>query len=223
MRSLRLWAGLLVAMLAIDALLSLAIWIHFREMMDTLAKLAAPSDQSDPASMTSALTAASYLNLAAAAALWCVWQWNAAANVRDRALVAGAQPLRFTPAWNIGWWFVPVMNLWQPLRATTELWDRSHAIDGRTRPRHWILWIWWSLLLSPLVVQPGIHLYLQHWARDATANKATPQDIADVTTTVVLWLTLRSVALAALAVVVVLGITAAQDRLPPIDEDAVPA
>jgi hypothetical protein len=228
LRSLRLWAGFLVALLAIDALVSVGAWLLFSVSMDRIETAAspAPSDLSDLFDLAQALQAASWLNLAAAVVLWCVWQWNAAANVRDRVRLAepAAPPLRFTPGWSVAWWFVPLLNLWQPLRATTELWDRSHAIDGSWRPRHWLLWSWWVILLSPLLLIPAAKLY-SDWAlqRLMEGHEGPSRAMMGVWDHVLLANTMKSVALDAFAVVVVLTVTGAQAELPPIDEDAVPA
>ena len=50
----------------------------------------------------------------------------------------------FSPGWAVGWWFVPIANLWQPFRAISEIWKGSHP-DGASRPP--MLWVWWIAFL----------------------------------------------------------------------------
>lgn len=45
------------------------------------------------------------------------------ANLNARAL--GAQGMRFSPGWTVGWFFVPVMNLFRPFQAVREVWKAS--------------------------------------------------------------------------------------------------
>ena len=45
------------------------------------------------------------------------------------ALVAG--PLRFTPGWAVGYYFIPIINLFRPYQAMTEAYNASRAgVDG---------------------------------------------------------------------------------------------
>lgn len=58
----------------------------------------------------------------------------------------GSSGLRFTPGWAIGWFFVPIANLWKPYQAMRELWQVS------ADPQHWqnqrpdALLAWWWIL-----------------------------------------------------------------------------
>src|SRR5512133_3434057 len=59
----------------------------------------------------------------AAVVVWCVWQHHAQAN----AVVLSGGGLRFTPGWAVGWWFIPIANLWKPFQTVRELWRASHG------------------------------------------------------------------------------------------------
>jgi hypothetical protein len=55
----------------------------------------------------------------------------------------------------VGWFFVPVMNLFKPLLATQELWKASDASTAAQDPLAWkqsrgaiLVIVWWSLLLA---------------------------------------------------------------------------
>jgi len=60
----------------------------------------------------------------------------------------GVADALFTPAASVGWWFVPVANLWMPLQAVRHLWQLSHSGGEWNRvappPR---IGIWWAAFL----------------------------------------------------------------------------
>jgi len=59
-----------------------------------------------------------------------------------------AAGLRFSPGWSIGWYFVPVANLWKPFQAMNELWKASSAPQAwRDQPTPSLLRWWWGLWL----------------------------------------------------------------------------
>ncbi len=60
----------------------------------------------------------------------------------------GAMGLQATPGWAVGWFFIPIMNLWKPYQAMCDLWRAS------SEPKNWngvergsILPVWWALWL----------------------------------------------------------------------------
>lgn len=54
-----------------------------------------------------------------------MWIHRAHANL----FAAGVEGLEFTPGWSVGWFFIPIMNLFKPFQAMRELWNRSHGDD----------------------------------------------------------------------------------------------
>jgi hypothetical protein len=81
----------------------------------------------------------------AAGIVWLVWQHRAQSN-----LFAMQVPgLRYTPGWSVGWWFVPVANLWMPYLTTRELWRGSGAGPGEGDR---LLVVWWFLWIATSVV-----------------------------------------------------------------------
>jgi hypothetical protein len=71
--------------------------------------------------------------------VWLVWQFRSQTNLRE----AGVRDLRFTPGWAVGWWLIPIANLWKPFQATREL----HKASARGE-RWWeaptpALFGWW--------------------------------------------------------------------------------
>lgn len=51
--------------------------------------------------------------------------WIVRANRNVRALGAGG--LRITPGWAVGYFFIPIINLWRPYQAMKDLWQASHT------------------------------------------------------------------------------------------------
>lgn len=80
--------------------------------------------------------------------------WIRRMNANARAL--GAENMRFTPGWAIGWYFVPVANLWKPYQAMKEIWRAS------ADPASWrqvdppaLLPVWWFLWLVTNFLSQG--------------------------------------------------------------------
>lgn len=75
--------------------------------------------------------------------------WVNRANKNARAL--GAQGMQFTPGWCVGWFFVPIMNLFKPFQAIREIFQASDPAAG---PTNWhlkgssgVVGLWWGLWL----------------------------------------------------------------------------
>ena len=73
--------------------------------------------------------------------------WIRLANNNARAL--GATDMEFTPNWAIGWYFIPVANLWKPYQAMAEIWQASGGSKSwKTESAPGILVIWWFVWLA---------------------------------------------------------------------------
>jgi hypothetical protein len=73
---------------------------------------------------------------AAAVVIACVWQHRAASAARALGF-----PAERSPAWGVGCWFVPVVNLWMPYGAIRDCLPPGDP----HRPR--VLW-WWIVFLA---------------------------------------------------------------------------
>jgi hypothetical protein len=67
----------------------------------------------------------------------CIWQHKAASAGRVLGI-----PSRYSPAWGVGCWFVPVVNLWMPYGAVRDCLPPGHP--QRARVLHW----WLALMLA---------------------------------------------------------------------------
>ena len=72
--------------------------------------------------------------------------WLHRANYNARHL--GASDMRFSPKWAVGWWFVPIWNLWKPYQVVKEIWKTSVSPKNWKSqevplllPRWWFIWI----------------------------------------------------------------------------------
>lgn len=69
------------------------------------------------------------------------WIYVAATNIRS----LGATRLVFTPGWAVGYYFIPIVNLWKPYQAMREIWNASHTPTARSYERgNALLGFWWT-------------------------------------------------------------------------------
>ena len=84
---------------------------------------------------------------------WLVWQHRAQANAW--AMPSSTRP-RMTPGWAVGWWFVPVANLFMPFLGVRELARRSSAGAGEDRrSSHLVLATWWLCWIAATLLSIG--------------------------------------------------------------------
>ena len=83
-----------------------------------------------------------------------IWIHRAHANMHE----AGIDGLEFTPGWAVGWFAIPIANLFKPYQAMKELWNSSSGLSnefGGEAPG--ILNFWWATwLLSGFVSYAGL-------------------------------------------------------------------
>ena len=85
-----------------------------------------------------------------------VWIYRVSKNLR----AFGTQGLRFTPGWAVGYFFVPILNLYRPYQVFREIWRASEAAPAARVGQDWqfvrppaLLLGWWlSSLIANLVV-----------------------------------------------------------------------
>ncbi len=132
--------------------------------------------------------------------VWCIWQHHTQAN----AAVLSGGGLRFTPGWAVGWWFIPIANLWKPFQAVRELWKASHGGGWQTIATWSLLGWWWATwLIGSLNVQLGSNARfgILFGSSANIQNVSVAEAIAEDRWRVV-WLAFRVVA-AALAIAIV--------------------
>ena len=119
-----------------------------------------------------------------------MWIHRAHANL----FAAGIDGLQFTPGWSVGWFFVPVANLFKPFKAMRELWNASHNLKdnfGEESPES--LKIWWGTYLAGNILG-SIATRLQLSAGpDAASVVSMVNGISNVLTVVCAWYLLQIV------------------------------
>lgn len=77
-----------------------------------------------------------------------------------------AEGLRFTPGWSVGWFFVPIMNLFRPYQVVSETWkasnpeiDMSDSVSWQKSASSPIVGWWWAFfLISSFVAQIAVRI-----------------------------------------------------------------
>ena len=70
------------------------------------------------------------------------WIYFSAKNLR----AFGATGLTIRPGWAVGWYFVPIANLWKPYQAMKEIWQASsEPMDWQNQRVSGLMPAWWAL------------------------------------------------------------------------------
>ena len=142
------WSVLVWGLLqAASAVASAVVGRGFRGWADTTNFFSGqPVPQAPGLAVWSQITSVLTLALVGAAIVFLVWQYRAASTAR-----ALGYPARWSPAFGIGSWFIPVANLWFPYWALRDCLPPSHP------SRRWAPWVWVGYLaVSMLAVAPFV-------------------------------------------------------------------
>jgi hypothetical protein len=92
------------------------------------------------------------------------WIYRAYKNIQG----FGAEGLRFSPGWAVGYYFIPILSLIRPVQVMSEIWRASD--DPRNWPRRpgsWLIASWWTLfLLYTGVTQVSLEIAFQASTND---------------------------------------------------------
>jgi hypothetical protein len=110
--------------------------------------------------------------------VFSTWVYRANVNVR----ASGAENLRMTPGWAVGWFFVPFFNYWKPYQAMSDLWRASKdPLKWREIPRGIILPLWWFFwLLSSVLSQFSLRLTIKSETIPELINASIVAMVADL-------------------------------------------
>lgn len=73
-------------------------------------------------------------------------KWIYRANLNCRGF--GADGMKFTPGWSIGYYFIPFLNLVRPYQSMKEIWQVSHSpTNWKSQSGSALLGWWWALWL----------------------------------------------------------------------------
>jgi Domain of unknown function (DUF4328) len=106
---------------------------------------------------------------------FCVWIYQAHKNLPR----LGASGLRYSPGWAVGWFFVPIFNLWRPYQVAQEIWKasdpRAPAGDAwHSGSGSWVIVGWWAFwIISNIVGNLAAHMLWSERAAPLTLQSGT--------------------------------------------------
>lgn len=118
---------------------------------------------------------------------FCIWTHRVAANVR----ALGADGLRHSPGWAVGWFFIPILNLFMPLSVFREI-DRASQSTGFVDTEAWkgnapglVITFWWLAWFSQTVIQGVANILTKRFPPEMGAS-VTAGVVCDVVASVLL-------------------------------------
>lgn len=209
-KPIRMLGDTVVYLLVAQIVLAFAQMIALLHRIDVLQSVGSLGtlDMEHANNIVAVISALDFLVFVGTVVFWCIWQHHAQYN----AILLTTGGLEFTPGWAVGWWFIPVANLWKPWQAVRELWKASHGGDAWRRLATWpVLGWWWAIWLASLV-----HIYVGG-ASFGTMSAPSPPSVSDAMFNdrwQILSLGLRIVA-AFLAIKIVQAVLHLQEHAPP--------
>lgn len=95
--------------------------------------------------------------------VWLAWTWRAYRNLQ----LVGSRQTDTSPGWAVGYWFIPIINLFKPFQITKELWSRSaqgnHSGLNRDKPDASLVGFWWIVW----IFSSAFNRYVSRQSRDA--------------------------------------------------------
>ncbi len=96
------------------------------------------------------------------AVLFLVWLYRTSKNLPS----LGAQNVRFSPGWAVGWFFIPIMNLLRPYQVVSEIErlsepDNDPHIVGFRNNFNIVAWWWTFYLISNFIGQIVMRIALR--------------------------------------------------------------
>lgn len=78
--------------------------------------------------------------LIASVVLVAMWTYRAMKNLH----IIRAPGASMTPGWAVGWYFIPIANLWKPFEGMLQIWRESHRLAGRPEKVAAYVGCWWA-------------------------------------------------------------------------------
>lgn len=72
-------------------------------------------------------------------------------RTHEHLQILGLTDLKFSPGWAVGWYFIPIANLFVPRSVMGELWQRSHGPGQAISERN--LNLWWGFWISASILE----------------------------------------------------------------------
>ena len=119
------------------------------------------------------------------------WIYRAYKNIKG----FGAEGLRFSPGWAVGYYFIPILSLIRPVQVMGEIWRASDDPGNwRQKPGSWLIAGWWTLfLLYTGVTQISLEIAFQASTNDQWTLAAVLAILGDLFSIPLSIITLRLV------------------------------
>jgi hypothetical protein len=130
---------------------------------------------------------------------FCIWVHGANRNAR----ALGAEGMKVTPGWSVGYFFIPILNLFRPFAAVKEIWQASDP-DAPSDVFAWravtptpLLYGWWGTWLVTSFVGNAagrLSLGADSAAEELLASQVTfLSDLVDIPAAILASLVVRDV------------------------------
>jgi hypothetical protein len=144
--------------------LSIVFLVKQRSLLDQGAGNISLTDWNANEARIGAVATVELLLFVTAGILFLRWLHLSYRNLRE----LGTNGLRVTPGWAVGYWFVPVLNVWRPKQILDDLWkatdEKADEWDGAWRhvPPSPLVGGWWALsVIASLVGFYSLHTSTQ--------------------------------------------------------------
>lgn len=144
--------SLLVLWLMLDALLAV-----FFAILHASGKLDHSLTEREPSNIQQMLFALGNAQIAIRVLCYlffAIWLYRACKN----AWLLDAPRIQITPGWSIGYYFIPLLNLWKPYITMKQIRSASYASDralGKLLPTWWTSWLGFLLLGAIIAIIKG--------------------------------------------------------------------
>ena len=137
---------LLIASVALGVVEQIVFFARIRSARFVIHVGALPGTTRIPHPIPAPLTLIGSLLSWTTVVIWLVWQHRVTEN-----LWALGTPIRTTPGWAVGWWFVPIADLWMPAVVMARVYRTS--VRDHDRPgRLGVVIGWWIAYMGPGLV-----------------------------------------------------------------------
>jgi hypothetical protein len=190
-----------IAMAAVITIPFRAVHIGLIHQLEHLRRVS-PSEAQASTDRLNALGVIEAVVMLVIVVLWLVWQFRAQSNLS----ALGAENLRYSPGWSVGWWFIPIANFAIPYLTVRELVKASNpeagAIDWAAVRTPAIIPLWWGAWIA--------HIVLASAGAAVAANPDTAM-LSDLATRQ--WLLIASNAMEIAAALLAIGLVFKVNRL----------
>jgi hypothetical protein len=101
--------------------------------------------------------------------VFLIWFYRVHANLK----ALGASELKYTSEWAIGYWFVPILQIFRPVQVAQEIWRNSDPDLGVSASSTFI-GVWWAFWLNSI--------FINSMAFQMTSAANTPGAVKDAIT-----------------------------------------